>query len=393
VEGKLATRGGRQARRTQRIGGRERTLPELCATCDGYTLHAGLLEAIKEELGSDVTVRFVAKVSRYLRRFGLVEDRDGRYFTTPTGEALLEADPPDPLIEALFVRVAGFASLLCHMANGASDLPALVKAMTPYCQDRSPKSLDDYLTWWAAQTCLTTDRRVVTDLGRAWVERLPADLEVPALAKPLTGAAVADLGEPDEIVLAYPTFTAVFDAMRAADPGFVLDREHARAVHVAWTFHARKRFAILSGLSGTGKTQILLRMARAVCDKLGLDPDKHIALVPVLPDWRDPTGLLGYFNALHAEATFQPEPALRLVIAASRSPGKPFFLLLDEMNLGRVERYFAPFLSAMEVEKSRLHLRAGDEPVNFVPPSIAWPANLRIGGTQHGQHGRDDLPV
>nr|MBK7069437.1 hypothetical protein [Deltaproteobacteria bacterium] len=98
------------------------------------------------------------------------------------------------------------------------------------------------------------------------------------------------------------------------------------------------------------------------------------------PDWRDPTGLLGYFNALHAEPTFQPEPALRLAIAASRNPGKPYFLLLDEMNLAQVERYFAPFLSAMESGMD-LVLHAGDGPINDVPPSIPWPSNLRIGGT------------
>ena len=75
----------------------------------------------------------------------------------------------------------------------------------------------------------------------------------------------------------------------------------------------------------------------------------------VSPDWRDPTGILGYFNALHADPTYQPEPALRLVLAAVANPKKPFFLILDEMNLARVERYFAPFLSSMETGEALLH--------------------------------------
>jgi 5-methylcytosine-specific restriction protein B len=69
--------------------------------------------------------------------------------------------------------------------------------------------------------------------------------------------------------------------------------------------------------------------------------------VPVSPDWRDPSGLIGYFNALHADPTYQAEPALRLICGRIATP-LPYFLILDEMNLARIEHYFAPFLSAME---------------------------------------------
>ncbi|HEY0132914.1 MAG TPA: hypothetical protein VGB85_02505, partial [Nannocystis sp.] len=116
------------------------------------------------------------------------------------------------------------------------------------------------------------------------------------------------------------------------------------------------------------------------CEQLGRDVEHHRAVVPVSPDWRDPTGLLGYFNALQADATYQAEPALRLVLAAAKRPDLPYFLILDEMNLARVEHYFAPFLSAMETG-DRLVLHAQDEPVNGVPPWVPWPRNLFIGGT------------
>jgi hypothetical protein len=55
-------------------------------------------------------------------------------------------------------------------------------------------------------------------------------------------------------------------------------------------------------------------------------------------------------------------------------------LILDEMNLARVEQYFAPFLSAMETGAD-LVLHAQGEPVNGVPPTVRWPRNLFIGGT------------
>jgi hypothetical protein len=341
----------------------------------------GLVEALKDELeGGGATVAFVAKLTRYLLRLGFLEERDGRYITTASGEALLEADPPDPLIEAMIVRVAGFGAMLRHLETSGNDPKSLLESMRPYCQDRSVPSFTSYLLWWAGQTGLMTSGRVLSDIGRAWVARLPTEIEIPSLPK--VGSVGPGIEDPKSsgAALEYPSFSELWDTLSLDDGGFVLDRDHARAIHVAWTFHARKRFAILSGLSGTGKTQILLRLANAICKRLNLEPKAHIALVPVRPDWRDPTGLLGYFNALHAEPTFQPEPALRLAIAASRNPGKPYFLLLDEMNLAPVERYFAPFLSAMESGMD-LVLHAGDAPINDVPTSIPWPSNLRIGGT------------
>jgi hypothetical protein len=51
VEGRLATRAGHQARRTQRIAGQERALPALCATCDGYTLHAATVVEARDRAG------------------------------------------------------------------------------------------------------------------------------------------------------------------------------------------------------------------------------------------------------------------------------------------------------------------------------------------------------
>src|SRR5690606_31917355 len=134
-----------------------------------------------------------------------------------------------------------------------------------------------------------------------------------------------------------------------------------RVLHTAWHFHPGKRFAILSGLSGTGKTRLLTEYARIYCELAGGDVANNMATVAVSPDWRDPTGLLGYFNALHAEPTFQIEPALALLLEAHQSPEEPFFLILDEMNLARVERYFAPFLSAMETQGD-LVLHVQEEP-------------------------------
>ena len=73
-------------------------------------------------------------------------------------------------------------------------------------------------------------------------------------------------------------------------------------------------------------------------------------LVPVGADWTDNTKLLGYFNPLANDGAghYVKTEILRFLEDAGANPHIPFFLILDEMNLSRVERYFSDFLSIME---------------------------------------------
>ncbi|MFH1465086.1 MAG: ATP-binding protein [Pseudomonadota bacterium] len=345
-----------------------------------------LREAIRDELGSKVSgARYLRRMLRELRRLGMLDEKDGQYVTTQTGEQLLESDPPDPLIEALICRISGFAHLLRELEPGPRARDELSTSIARFTAGDGGHKLWHRLAVWGQQTGLIErqgHRRALTALGREWAARLPAELPEPEWTVADDEHEEVEEDGAVEAAAEHPGFPEIWEAF-LTDPelkGYLFGRDQVRALHAAWSFHERKRFAILSGLSGTGKTQLLRHYARLVCKHMGLDPKHHIAVVPVRPDWRDPTGLLGYFNALHAEPTFQVEPALRLVLRASRNPGLPFFLILDEMNLARVERYFAPFLSTMETGED-LQLHAEEEPVNEVPATIPWPANLRIGGT------------
>ena len=110
-----------------------------------------------------------------------------------------------------------------------------------------------------------------------------------------------------------------------------------------------KPFVILSGLSGSGKTQLALRLG----DWLGAGAEGPRALsVAVRPDWTGPESIFGYEDALKATsggraAWYVPEP-LKFILRAAREPDMPYLLLLDEMNLAHVERYFSDFLSGVE---------------------------------------------
>ena len=84
-------------------------------------------------------------------------------------------------------------------------------------------------------------------------------------------------------------------------------------------------------------------------------------VIPVKPNWTGPEDLLGYYNPI--ERSYQATPFLLALQAAARSPHVPHFICLDAMNLARVERYFADFLSLLESRSTspEIHLYTADE--------------------------------
>lgn len=137
-----------------------------------------------------------------------------------------------------------------------------------------------------------------------------------------------------------------------------------------------KPFVILTGLSGSGKTKLAQAFAMWICEN-----ETQHCLVPVGADWTNREPLLGFPNALKSNEYIKPDnKVLDLLISASRNQDKPYFLILDEMNLSHVERYFADFLSVMESGR-KISLHNGLEYWNDVPAEIELTNNLFIIGT------------
>ena len=108
-----------------------------------------------------------------------------------------------------------------------------------------------------------------------------------------------------------------------------------------------KPFVILSGLAGSGKTQLALAFAKALVEEK--EWDKQICTVAVGADWTNREPLLGYPNALDSAKYVKPESGvLDLLMEAAKAcnKDKPYFLILDEMNMSYVERYFADFFKS-----------------------------------------------
>lgn len=143
-----------------------------------------------------------------------------------------------------------------------------------------------------------------------------------------------------------------------------------------------KRFVIFTGISGTGKTQLAMAVAAYYAE----DQQTNRTVVAVRPDWTDQCGLLGFYNPL--TRAYVTTPFLRFLLEAAAEVGQarreqrvphPFFVVLDEMNLARVEYYFADFLSSLESgEALALHDDEILEAIGADGAQVAVPRRLHI---------------
>lgn len=137
-----------------------------------------------------------------------------------------------------------------------------------------------------------------------------------------------------------------------------------------------KPFVILTGLSGSGKTKLAQAYVQWICQE-----ENQYRIIPVGADWTNREPLLGYPNALKPEEYVKPDSGvIDLILQAIANPDLPHFLILDEMNLSHVERYFADFLSVME-SNEEIPLYAEGTVDNGVPAKLKVPSNLFIIGT------------
>ncbi|MBM5571895.1 MULTISPECIES: MrcB family domain-containing protein [Deefgea] len=123
-----------------------------------------------------------------------------------------------------------------------------------------------------------------------------------------------------------------------------------------------KPFLLLAGISGTGKT----RFVRQQAERSAMEGIRNFELIPIRPDWHEPSDLLGYVSRISG-TQFITTPFLQFMAAAWRdavvlgagyslkNPNEmtPFWACLDEMNLAPVEQYFADYLSVLETREWR----------------------------------------
>ena len=177
-----------------------------------------------------------------------------------------------------------------------------------------------------------------------------------------------------------PSLTEITTRVESA--GLRLDPRTLRRYHLSLK---TRGFVILSGLSGTGKTWLATAYADAI--------NGHHLVVPVAPNWNSNEDLLGYHNPL--TDTYHHTAFTRFLLAAAHAwqetadtgqLAQPYHVILDEMNLARVEYYFANFLSAMELRarQGRATLSLGPGDTVDLTPNLFVVGTVNVDETTHG---------
>ena len=140
---------------------------------------------------------------------------------------------------------------------------------------------------------------------------------------------------------------------------------------------AASHFMILEGLSGTGKSSLPRYFAKFI--------NANVLFVPVQATYRDKTNIIGYFNDF--SKTYTETEFLTSLYHANYNPDQIHYFVFDEMNISRVEYYFADFLSILEFPKELWKIKIMQLPFEFVPPAklkdgfIQIPENSYFVGT------------
>lgn len=145
---------------------------------------------------------------------------------------------------------------------------------------------------------------------------------------------------------------------------------------------AASRFEILEGLSGTGKSSL----PRYFAEFIGA----NVLFMPVQATWRDKTSIIGFYNEF--SKTYTETEFLSALYEANYSPDTLNFYVLDEMNISRVEYYFADLLSVLEYPVADWKLKIMSVPHDFVPPVKLENGFVRIPENSYfvGTANRDD---
>jgi uncharacterized protein with PIN domain len=133
--------------------------------------------------------------------------------------------------------------------------------------------------------------------------------------------------------------------------GLIFPERILKAFHTSLKTNSISPLTVLAGISGTGKTLLPIKYAEA----MGM----HSLVVSIQPRWDSPQDLFGFYNYLErkykatelARALVRMDPYKFNDLEGGNRSDRMLLVLLDEMNLARVEYYFSEFLSKLELRR------------------------------------------
>lgn len=169
-----------------------------------------------------------------------------------------------------------------------------------------------------------------------------------------------------------------------------------------------KPFLLLAGISGTGKSRIVRKLAQATLteelykkyypsysgnfetDRWTLHSPINFELIQVKPNWHNSMDVVGFKSNIGSEgAHYEYTPFVEFIAKAWNHLDVPFFLCLDEMNLAPVEEYFAEFLSAIESRSVNEDGKYETDPI--IKPFDDFGVEVCVQMTEHLCHGNVNL--
>jgi len=330
-----------------------------------------------------------------LAEWGVLHAEDNKLQLTPRGEAFLDSGDPDEVVDWMITRILGFDNLLHAFMQSpmpSSQAVLALQTVNPgWTSDFAPNVLINWLRTLQLVELDAQKRLTLTERGEQWARRIhwtPGVLS--ALSSPIVST--VEVGESEKVAPEFGRLERLplSKIIEGFDPAIQFAKDLIGQLDAGLWSHPRRHFAVLTGLSGAGKTQLARGYARSIWQDSN-SPQDGLLIVPVQPGWHDPASLLGYVNPLDND-TYVRTKTLDFLLRASSDPARPYTLVLDEMNLSHPEQYLAPLLSAMETgDDIELHAQGAD--VSGVPCSIPYPANLILIGTvnmDETTHGLSD---
>jgi 5-methylcytosine-specific restriction protein B len=324
---------------------------------------------------------------------GILTRDNATYQLSALGYELLEKRNGEVLAERLISTFVGVDHVLVALNDGPQrrdDLVSLLRSMnTGWTTNFAPNTALSWLVFLGAIS-LEKGEYSLTDSGYHWVGLVRWTPQKVSQATVDVSPEEFETTATETELPAWQKVEAEFirDA-GASDMSFDMDKVFH--LHAGLWKDDVRHFCILTGLSGAGKTQMALRYAKAVVAAAGED-ETCIAVIPVQPDWAEPSHLIGFRHPLDP-SRYLTTQFLDLLLRAHNNPTKPHVVILDEMNLAHPELYLANVLSAMETEGTLWLHQSREQPLQNVPHSVRYPRNLAIIGTinmDETTHGLSD---
>jgi 5-methylcytosine-specific restriction enzyme B len=333
------------------------------------------------------------QLSALIAEWGVLRAEGDDIRLTSRGEALLESGDPEEVADWLLTRILGFDNVLCMLRDSprsSKQLGVELQRVNPgWTTTFAPTTLVNWIRTLGLAEQSAQKVWSLTERGEEWARRIhwePGTLSAP---EPPSANIEAITNNDDgrgggfvrptlaEIIASFPSNvnfkTSIIGRLDAG----------------LWS-HERRHFAVLTGLSGAGKTMLAMLYAKGLW-RGGEEAQTGLHILTVQPGWHDPSNVLGYVNPLSSES-YVRTGFLEFLLRATGNPDRPYVVILDEMNLSHPEQYLAPLLSAMETG-SYIELHAEEEEISGVPPRIPYPSNLLLIGTvnmDETTHGLSD---